>query len=145
MKAAVLREVNKPLSIEDVELADPAPHEVRVRVAASGVCHSDLHFQQGSYMYPMPTVLGHEAAGVVEAVGSEVSYVEPGDHVISCLSVFCGECRFCTSGRPALCDKTSTRRAPTDPPRLSQGDEVMHQFLDLSSYAEEMLVHEHAL
>jgi S-(hydroxymethyl)glutathione dehydrogenase/alcohol dehydrogenase len=145
MKAAVLREVNKPLSIEDVQLADPAPHEVRVRVVAAGVCHSDLHFQQGSYMYPMPAVLGHEAAGIVEAVGSEVSYVEKGDHVISCLSVFCGECEFCTSGRPALCGKTTTRRAPTDKPRLSQNGDLVNQFLDLSAYAEEMLVHEHAL
>ncbi len=145
MKSAVLREVKKPLTIEDVQVSEPGPHEVLIRTVAAGVCHSDLHFQTGSYMYPMPAVLGHEAAGVVEEVGSEVSYVQPGDHVISCLSVFCGECEYCISGRPALCAKVTTRRAPTDPPRLSQDGNVVHQFLDLSAYAEQMLVHEHAI
>ncbi|MFQ5698727.1 MAG: Zn-dependent alcohol dehydrogenase [Myxococcota bacterium] len=145
MKAAVLREVNKPLTIEDVQIDGPGPREVKVRTVAAGVCHSDLHFQNGSYFYPMPAVLGHESAGIVEEVGSDVSYVQPGDPVISCLSVFCGQCKFCLSGRPSLCDKSATRRAPDAPPRLSQGGEVMHQFLDLSSYAEELLVHEHAL
>jgi S-(hydroxymethyl)glutathione dehydrogenase/alcohol dehydrogenase len=141
MKAAVLREVKKPLTIEDVQVAKPGPHEVLIRTAAAGVCHSDLHFQNGSYFYPMPAVLGHESAGVVEQVGSEVRYVAPGDHVITCLSVFCGHCEYCLKGRPSLCDKAATRRAP----RLSQKGEVMHQFLDLSSYAEQMLVHENAV
>jgi S-(hydroxymethyl)glutathione dehydrogenase/alcohol dehydrogenase len=145
MKAAVLREVRKPLQIEDVEIASPGPHEVRIRTAAAGVCHSDLHFQQGSYMTPMPIVLGHESAGIVEEVGSEVQYVKPGDHVITCLSVFCGHCSYCLSGRPNLCDKIETRRRPDQPPRLSQGGELIQQFADLSSYAEQMLVHEHAV
>jgi S-(hydroxymethyl)glutathione dehydrogenase/alcohol dehydrogenase len=145
MKAAVLREVKKPLVIEDIEVSKPGPHEVLVRTVAAGVCHSDLHFQNGSYMYPMPAVLGHESAGVVEQVGSEVRYVAPGDHVITCLSVFCGHCEFCLSGRPALCTKVDTRRKQTDPPRLSQGGKPVWQFLDLSSYAEQMLVHENAI
>ncbi len=145
MKAAVLRAVGDPLQIEDVDLASTGPREVRVRVAAAGVCHSDLHFQEGKYPYPLPAVLGHESAGVVEEVGSEVRYVKAGDHVVTCLSVFCGYCEFCLSGRPALCPKVETRRAPEEPPRLSQDGKRMHQFLDLSSYAEEVLVHEHAL
>ena len=145
MKAAVLREVGKPLTIEDVQVGDPAPNEVRIRTAAAGVCHSDLHFQNGSYFYPMPAVLGHESAGVVEAVGEDVQYVAPGDHVITCLSVFCGRCEYCLTGRPALCQKDGLRRAPDQPPRLTQDGEVVHQFLDLSSYAEEMLVHENAI
>jgi S-(hydroxymethyl)glutathione dehydrogenase/alcohol dehydrogenase len=145
MKAAVLREVRKPLTIEDVELAKPGPHEVLVRTAAAGVCHSDLHFQTGAYFYPMPAVLGHESAGVVERVGSEVRYVQPGDHVITCLSVFCGQCEYCLKGRPSLCDKALTRRAPDEAPRISQKGEPVHQFLDLSSYAEQMLVHENAV
>jgi S-(hydroxymethyl)glutathione dehydrogenase / alcohol dehydrogenase len=145
MKAAVLRAVKQPLSIEDVEISKPGPHEVLVRTVAAGVCHSDLHFQNGSYMYPTPAVLGHESAGVVEQVGSEVRYVAPGDHVITCLSVFCGHCEFCLSGRPALCTKVDTRRRPTDPPRLSKDGKPMWQFLDLSSYAEQMLVHENAI
>ncbi|HTO56064.1 MAG TPA: Zn-dependent alcohol dehydrogenase [Myxococcota bacterium] len=145
MKAAVLRAVKQPLSIEDVEISKPGPHEVLIRTVAAGVCHSDLHFQNGSYMYPMPAVLGHESAGVVEQVGSEVRYVAPGDHVITCLSVFCGHCEFCLSGRPALCTKVDTRRKPTDAPRLSKDGKPVWQFLDLSSYAEQMLVHENAI
>ncbi|HXX47616.1 MAG TPA: Zn-dependent alcohol dehydrogenase [Myxococcota bacterium] len=145
MKAAVLRAVKQPLAIEDVEISKPSPHELLVRTVAAGVCHSDLHFQNGAYMYPTPAVLGHESAGVVEQVGSEVRYVQPGDHVITCLSVFCGHCEFCLSGRPALCTKVDTRRRPTDPPRLSKDGKPVWQFLDLSSYAEQMLVHENAI
>jgi S-(hydroxymethyl)glutathione dehydrogenase/alcohol dehydrogenase len=145
MKAAVLRAVQKPLEIEDVQLASPGPHEVLVRTVAAGVCHSDVHFWQGSWVYPMPVVMGHESAGIVEEVGSEVKYVQPGDHVITCLSVFCGHCKFCLGGRPSLCDKNETRRGPSDPPRISKDGEVVNQFADLSSYAEAMLVHEHAV
>ena len=145
MKAAVLREVKKPLSIEDVQIDKPGPHEVLMRTAAAGVCHSDVHFQTGDYMYPMPAVLGHESAGIVEQVGSEVKYVKPGDHIITCLSVFCGHCDYCLGGRPALCAKEGLRREADQPPRLSQKGEVVHQFLDLSSYAEQMLVHENAV
>ncbi len=145
MKAAVLRAVGEPLQIEDVTLDATGPREVRIRTVAAGVCHSDLHFQEGSYPYPLPAVLGHESAGIVEEVGSEVRYVKPGDPVVTCLSVFCGYCEYCLSGRPALCRKVDTRRTPEQPSRLRQNGDVMHQFLDLSSYAEELLVHEHAL
>ena len=145
MKAAVLRAVGEPLQIEDVALDATGPREVRIRTVAAGVCHSDLHFQEGSYPYPLPAVLGHESAGIVEEVGSEVRYVKPGDPVVTCLSVFCGYCEYCLSGRPALCRKVDTRRTPEQPARLRQNGDVMHQFLDLSSYAEELLVHEHAL
>ena len=146
MKAAVLREVLKPLTVEEVEIAAPVGHEVLIRTAAAGVCHSDIHFQQGLYTCPMPTVLGHESAGVVEAVGPDVTYVKPGDHVITCLSVFCGSCRYCTTGRPNLCeDRESTQRKEEDAPRLSREGEELYQFSNLSSYAEQLLVHEHAV
>ncbi|MBM4335476.1 MAG: Zn-dependent alcohol dehydrogenase [Deltaproteobacteria bacterium] len=145
MKAAVLRGIKQPLSIEDIQIAKPGPREVLVRTVAAGVCHSDLHFWTGAYQYPMPAVLGHESAGVVEQVGSDVRYVAPGDHVITCLSVFCGSCEYCLSGRPSLCDKAATRRPFTDPPRLSKDGAPVWQFLDLSSYAEQMLVHENAI
>jgi S-(hydroxymethyl)glutathione dehydrogenase/alcohol dehydrogenase len=145
MKAAVLREIKKPLSIEDVEVGGPGPREVLIRTHAAGICHSDLHFQTGAYFYPMPAVLGHESAGVVEAVGDQVRYVKPGDHVITCLSVFCGECDYCLGGRPSLCTKSGLQRGPGEPPRLAQRGQGVHQFLDLSSYAEQMLVHEHAV
>ena len=145
MKAAMLREVGKPLSIEDVQVSKPAPREVLIRTSAAGVCHSDLHFVEGSYPYMLPTVLGHESAGIVEEVGSDVRYVKKGDHVITCLSAFCGECRYCLSGRMSLCQSPDVQRAPGDAPRLAKGDETINQFLNLSSYAEQMLVHEHAL
>jgi len=145
MKAAVLREINKPLEIEDIQHGDPAPREVLIRTVAAGVCHSDLHFQNGSYPHPLPTVLGHESAGVVEAVGSNVTYVKPGDHVITCLSAFCGHCEFCLTGHMSLCQEPELQRAEDQPSRLAAGDEKIAQFLNLSSFAEYMLVHEHTI
>jgi len=145
MKAAVLREINQPLAIEDIQHGDPGPREVLVRTVAAGVCHSDLHFQNGSYPYPLPAVLGHESAGVVEAVGRDVTYVKPGDHVITCLSAFCGHCEYCLTGHMSLCQEPELQRGEGQPPRLACGDEPIAQFLNLSSFAEMMLVHEHAI
>ena len=144
MKAAILHEVNQPLQIEEVDIDRPGPREVLIRTGATGVCHSDLHFIEGTYSWPLPVILGHEAAGTVEAVGDQVSYVKPGDRVITCLSVFCGHCDKCLSGRPVLCSKTDVVRSPDDPPRLRQGDTEINQFAHISSFAEKMLVHEHA-
>jgi S-(hydroxymethyl)glutathione dehydrogenase/alcohol dehydrogenase len=145
MKAAVLREVNKPLEVEEVQIDNPKSHEVLVRTAACGVCRSDLHYITGHYSAPKPTILGHEAAGIVEKVGSEVRYVKPGDHVITCLSVFCGHCEHCTSGRPFSCQNPEVARDEDDEPRMSQNGGDMHQFFSLSAFAEYMLIHEHAL
>jgi S-(hydroxymethyl)glutathione dehydrogenase/alcohol dehydrogenase len=118
---------------------------VRVRTRACGVCHSDLHVLEGGIPSPLPVVLGHEPAGVVEAVGRDVTYLAPGDHVIACLSVFCGACEFCLSGRTALCGGEATMRGPGEPPRLSARGEALHQMAHLSGFAETMLVHENAL
>ena len=145
MKAAMFRGPHQPLTIEDVEISNPKSHEVLVRTAAVGVCHSDLHYIDGYYATPAPSILGHESSGIVEKVGSEVSYVEPGDHVITCLSVFCGHCEYCTTGRPYSCENPETARTEQELPRLSQSGETVHQFYDLSSFAEQMLIHEHAL
>ena len=145
MKAAVVRQVNQPMEIEDIQHGDPGPREVLVRTVAAGVCHSDLHFHNGSYPYPMPAVLGHESAGVVEAVGSMVNYVQPGDHVITCLSVFCGHCEHCLTGHMSLCQAPELQRGADEPPRLSQNGQAVSQFLNISSFAEYMLVHEHAV
>jgi S-(hydroxymethyl)glutathione dehydrogenase/alcohol dehydrogenase len=145
MRAAVMYEVNKPLAIETIDVKKPGPHEVLVRTAFAGLCHSDLHFIEGLYPHPLPVVLGHESAGVVEEVGSEVNYVKKGDHVITCLSVFCGHCEYCTTGRPYSCQNPETGRSEDEEPRLAQGGRVMHQFYNLSSFAERMLIHEHAL
>src|SRR2546426_10760963 len=106
MKAAVLHEVNKPLVIEDVSLPKPGPREVLIRTAVAGLCHSDLHFLEGLYPHPLPAVLGHESAGVVEAVGSGGTYVKPGGHVVTCLSGVCGPCEQCLSPHPSLCPTT---------------------------------------
>jgi len=150
MKAAVLREVGKPLQIETVSIGKPGPREVLIRTKAAGVCHSDLHFIEGSYSHALPAVLGHESAGIVEAVGSEVRTVKVGDHVITCLNPYCGHCEVCLTGHLNLCISSETRRAKTDEPRLfredlsGSGDTKMAQFLNLSSFAEMMLVHEHA-
>jgi S-(hydroxymethyl)glutathione dehydrogenase/alcohol dehydrogenase len=144
MKAAVLRQVKTPLQIEEVQLSKPGPHEVLIRTVAAGVCHSDLHFVEGSYPYPLPAVLGHESAGVVEQVGSEVSTVKVGDHVITCLSAFCGHCNHCLTGHMSLCVSPDTKRARGSEPRLKEGAGDMNQFLNLSSFAEYMLIHEHA-
>ncbi|MDP3298782.1 MAG: alcohol dehydrogenase catalytic domain-containing protein, partial [Phenylobacterium sp.] len=144
MKAAVLREVGKPLQIEDVQINKPGPHEVLIRTMAAGVCHSDLHFIEGSYPHPLPAVLGHESAGIVEQVGSEVRTVKPGDHVITCLSAYCGHCESCLTGRMSLCVSPDTKRDKDDEPRLMQNGVGLPQFLNLSSFAEQMLIHEHA-
>ncbi len=145
MKAAVLREQNTPLQIEDVQVSKPEPREVLVRPVAAGVCHSDLHFLDGSYPYMLPTILGHESAGIVEEVGSDVSYVKKGDHVITCLSAFCGHCDKCLTGHLSLCKSPEVSRAADQESRLHQNNQPIHQFLNLSSFAELMLIHEHAL
>ena len=145
MKAAVLYEVNRPLVIEDVTVNKPGPHEVLIRTKYAGLCHSDLHFMEGLYPHPLPAVLGHESAGVVEEVGSEVSYVKKGDHVITCLSVFCGTCENCNTGRPAICTNTDVKLLPGVARRLSLNGSHVNTFLNLSSYAEMMLVHENAI
>jgi len=146
MKAAVFHGPKMPLSIEDVELDKPQDREVLIKTVASGVCHSDLHFVDGLYPYAAPAVLGHEAAGIIEEVGRQVTYVKPGDHVICCLSVFCGNCEQCMSGHPNRCsNKQATQRNPQDKPRISQKGKPVNQFLDISSYCEKMLLHENAV
>jgi S-(hydroxymethyl)glutathione dehydrogenase/alcohol dehydrogenase len=145
MKAAVLREARQPLEITEVELGEPGPREVVIRTAAAGVCRSDLHFADGAWPHPVPTVLGHEASGVIERVGSDVTRLKPGDHVITFFTVFCGSCEFCVSGRPSLCVDPSTRRPADAEPRLKLLDGTpVTQFINLSSFAEKMLVHENA-
>jgi S-(hydroxymethyl)glutathione dehydrogenase/alcohol dehydrogenase len=145
MKAAVMRAWKTPLAIEDIDVDEPGPREVLVRTVATGVCHSDLHVLEGSLPVPPPTVLGHEPAGVVEAVGPGVTHVKPGDPVIGCLSAFCGSCFYCLSGQPNLCGGEATARPPDARPRLSRQGEPIRQFAHLSAFAERMLVHENAL
>jgi Zn-dependent alcohol dehydrogenase len=103
MKAAVQYEVGKPLVVEEVQLEEPQDDEIKVKVAACGVCRSDLTFMKGHMPAPMPIVMGHEGAGVVEKVGPKVTLVKPGDHVLMMVSYSCGHCRPCAEGKPTQC------------------------------------------
>ena len=119
VKAAILREMNmsrpyatsRPLAIEEIELAPPGPGEVLVRIRAAGLCHSDLSVINGDRPRPMPMALGHEAAGVVEALGEGVRDLEPGDHVVMVFMPSCGHCLPCAEGRPALCEPGAAANA----------------------------------
>jgi S-(hydroxymethyl)glutathione dehydrogenase/alcohol dehydrogenase len=115
MKAAVLNEARTPLAIEDLTIDEPGTGEALVRVVAAGVCHSDLHFIEGTYPARMPHVLGHEVSGVVEKVGAGVTNVKAGDRVILGFVQPCGYCEFCQSGRPNLCQTRTTSRGPQNP------------------------------
>ncbi|WP_108788490.1 zinc-binding dehydrogenase [Erythrobacter sp. Alg231-14] len=144
-KAAILETPGQGLTIGDIEVADPMPHEVLIDTKACGLCHSDLHFIDGHYPHALPAIPGHEAAGIVRAVGSEVTTVKPGDHVVSCLSAFCGTCEFCVTGRMALCLGGATRRGKGDAPRITRSDGApVAQMLNLSALSEQMLIHENA-
>ena len=143
-QAAVFQEVNEPLTIETIDVDDPGPHEVLVRTMATGVCHSDLHFVEGLYTMPTPAVMGHEGAGIVEAVGDRVTDVRPGDHVILCLSVYCGKCKHCITGHPARC-QTKPTREEDEAPRISWNGAPLVQMANLATYADTMLVHENSV
>lgn len=143
MKAAVLRDGTERLQVEEVDIDRVGSHEILVDTAAAGLCHSDLYHLRGVFDIPRPTVLGHESAGVVVAVGGSVEGFRPGDHVITCLAASCGQCQRCLAGRPYLCSGAHSVR-PAGPSRLSQGGEEVFQFLNVSSFAEQLLVHESA-
>src|SRR6267154_721068 len=147
IEAAVFRKVLEPLTIETVDVEKPLGREILVRTVATGVCHSDLHVVDGDGRFPLdrPIVLGHEGAGVVEAVGPDVTSVRTGDHVVACLSGFCGQCEQCLSGHPNLCTGGIVTRPDTAPPRLSQQGAPLRQFIGISSYAEKMLLHENSI
>lgn len=142
--AAVFSRVNEPLTIEDIYVDDPGPYEVLVKTMATGVCHSDLHFVEGLYSMETPAVMGHEGAGIVEKVGDLVQDVAPGDHVILCLSVYCGRCRHCITGHPARC-QTKPMRGENETPRISWDGQPLVQMANLATYAEKMLVHENSV
>ena len=135
MKAALLRELNAPLSIEEVDLEGPRSGEIRIDIAGAGACHSDYHAVVGrNPPYALPTILGHEGAGVVTDVGPGVADFAPGDHVIFSLTAQCGRCRSCTVGRTHLCDNvwgTPYMRDGTN--RFSQdGVPIVHRYAAFS-------------
>lgn len=145
MKASVIHQPKTPFEVCEVAIDKPTSHEVLVRIAASGLCHSDFHFANGDLPRPMPLILGHEAAGIVEAIGSDVTTVSVGDHVVACASSFCGHCSPCVSGRNHMCGNKPNRGAK-DRPRLTMGDGVpVNQGSLIGGFAEQMLVHENAI
>jgi NDMA-dependent alcohol dehydrogenase len=141
MKAAVLYEANTPLQIVDVDQQGPQAGEARVRVKATGVCHSDWHIMNGDWTLPLPMVLGHEAAGQVEEVGAGVTAVRPGDHVIFSFRTHCGHCFYCSSGRTVLCDGySSVRWAMLDGShRLRRGGAPINQMARLGTFSEHVV------
>ena len=130
--AAVLYQANEPLRLEQVEVLPPGPGEVRVRMQAAGVCHSDLHVMKGDLPMKMPIILGHEGAGIVEETGRGVTSVKPGDHVIPIWRMSCGQCYYCLGGRPALCDVGTAMRFTGLMPdgqtrfRNAAGESILH-------------------
>jgi S-(hydroxymethyl)glutathione dehydrogenase/alcohol dehydrogenase len=141
MKAAVLYEPNTPLQVVDVEQEGPRAGEARVRVKAAGICHSDWHIMNGDWQLPLPMVLGHEAAGVVEEVGAGVTAVKPGDHVIFSFRAHCGRCLYCSLGRTILCDgHTSPRWVMLDGThRLSRDGKGINQMARIGTFSERVV------
>jgi S-(hydroxymethyl)glutathione dehydrogenase/alcohol dehydrogenase len=146
MKAAVLYEPNTPLRVEDVTFDDPQDNEILVKIMATGLCHSDLHFMKGEMPVPVPVVMGHEGAGVVEKVGPGVTSVQPGDHVVLMVAFSCGKCRYCYEGRLTMCVENlpiqMMATLPGGGQRLRKGDQMLHQLFGLACFAEYAVVHE---
>lgn len=142
MKAAVFRQMGQRMEIEDVSVSKPIGREVLVKLAAVGVCHSDLHILTGDLPHPLPAILGHEAAGIVEQVGPEVHNVKPGDHVVVCLTFHCGHCEQCGGGNSHRCTTSEAMRGADEPPRLFRDQERFAPFMNMGAFAEQILVHE---
>ncbi len=149
MRAAVLRGPGQGLSVEEVELDDPHPGEVLVRVQAAGVCHTELHYMSGEIACPLPIVLGHEGTGVVEGVGEGVDDIATGDRVVFTWRPRCGQCLYCITGRPAMCVygrvQATSGGLMDGTTRLRQGDQPVHHFLGVSCFAERVVVSRRAV
>jgi S-(hydroxymethyl)glutathione dehydrogenase / alcohol dehydrogenase len=150
-KAAIYHGPKQPLSVEEIEIDAPMAQEVVVRNAACGVCHSDLHFASGAYPISAPSILGHESAGVVEAVGPEVTQLRPGDHVVVFNISACGICDLCMAGHPIFCaNQHLTQRPKGAPPRYRwEGQDVTGQIMHIGrarqfpvGFADRLLLHE---
>ncbi|XP_008824395.1 alcohol dehydrogenase 1 [Nannospalax galili] len=148
-KAAVLWEVKKPFSIEEIEVAPPKAREVRIKIVATGVCRSDDHVVSGSLVTPLPAVLGHEGAGIVESVGEGVTSVKPGDKVIPLFSPQCGTCRICKHPESNFCmqnDLQNTRGTLLDgTSRFTCRGKSIHNFISTSTFSQYTVVDELAV
>lgn len=148
IKAAIVREKGAPFAIQDVTLDPPKEHEVLVRIAASGICHTDLSVRDQSKPVPLPAVLGHEGSGIVEKIGEGVTSVEPGDHVVLSASS-CGMCKQCRAGKPYACSRAFSLnfagKMPDGTHRLHNGRETLSHFFGQSSFAAFSVVNERSL
>src|SRR4051812_11469127 len=147
MKAAVLHAIDTPLRVEELTLEEPRAGEVRVRVEAAGVCHSDYHYMTGDLRCPLPVVVGHEGAGVVEAVGPGVDGIRPEDRVAMLWRPRCGRCAYCIAGQPVMCElgrvQATTGGLPDDgTTRLRRDGEEVHHLMGVSCFAEYAVVSE---
>ncbi|MGI8755742.1 MAG: Zn-dependent alcohol dehydrogenase [Acidimicrobiales bacterium] len=144
MKAAVFTAVDTPLEVrDDIEVDDPGPGEVLVKVVASGVCHSDLSVQNGTIPMRTPIVLGHEGAGIVEAIGEGVTTVAEGDHVVLSFVPACGECYTCLHGQSYICERSAaqSRGGMIDgTTRLTSNGTPLHQMAYLGTYGDHAIV-----
>ncbi|MFC5387173.1 Zn-dependent alcohol dehydrogenase [Aquamicrobium segne] len=144
MKAAVLREFGKPLSLETIDIDDPGPGEVRVKIKATSLCHTDLEVIHGQLNFPVPIVLGHEAAGTVERVGGGVTSVAVGDHVVLSWNPSCGRCFYCDQSQPILCEpfvENGPKGGQFDgTTRLRSGETPIHNLMYMGSFAEYCVV-----
>lgn len=145
MRGVVFTSPDQPIEIADVDLAPPGPGEVRVKIAAAGVCRSDLHVRRGEWDVPVPLVMGHEGSGVVTEIGPGVTDLARGDHVVLSWVAPCGQCRYCLAGHEARCQLAATVVAPggvlqDGTSRLSCGGEELHHYLGVSSFADEAVV-----
>src|SRR5689334_4091939 len=150
IRAAVLEEFGKPLAVQEVDLDGPGPGEVLVRLAACGVCHTDMYTASGADPSGYaPTVLGHEGAGVVDAVGARVTSVAPGDHVVTLFSPQCRECAHCRDERTNLClairEQQNQGYLPDGTTRLSRDGDSIRHFMGTSTFAEYTVMPEIAL
>jgi S-(hydroxymethyl)glutathione dehydrogenase/alcohol dehydrogenase len=145
IRAAVLRSAPGDLKVETVHIDAPHGTEVAIRTAHVGLCHSDLHYLKGDWSTPLPTVMGHEAAGVIHAVGDLVTTVRPGDRVVASITSPCGLCTYCNAGRSTLCSRRDERRVRTEPVLVGSDGEEIAPFAGLGAFAEMMLVQEPAV
>lgn len=130
------------LDLEKVRIDDPGLGEVRVRLHSVGICHSDLHYVDGTHTTDLPEILGHEAAGLVEAVGPGVTQVDVGDHVVTSLTMFCGRCSYCVTGRMSLCSQRSSLRARSRPAVVTSSGRAVGTMGGVGAFAEYALVRE---
>jgi S-(hydroxymethyl)glutathione dehydrogenase / alcohol dehydrogenase len=142
-KAAICPAVDSPLEVVDVDLDPPKAGEVQVQMGASGVCHSDLSVVNGTLLSPLPSVLGHEGAGIVEAVGEGVTSVKPGDHVVLSFVPQCGTCYFCEHDTPEMCETGFMAMATGGQldmtPRFGRGGSALHQMSGLGTFSEALV------